>query len=133
MTNFSVELENCKKRFIELETALQDTRVLENSQKLKELSCEYTDIKEIVEMGNRLHLVEVELSEASAILQTETDAELRSLASVEIETLTREKEHLTQELDEILHPADPLDKKNVIIEIRAGAGGDEASPFDGGL
>ena len=77
MTNFSVELENCKKRFIELETALQDTRVLENSQKLKELSCEYTDIKEIVEMGNRLHLVEVELSEASAILQTETDAELR--------------------------------------------------------
>ncbi|HBW74382.1 MAG: Peptide chain release factor 1 [Candidatus Magasanikbacteria bacterium GW2011_GWA2_45_39] len=133
MTNFSVELENCKKRFIELETALQDTRVLENSQKLKELSCEYTDIKEIVEMGNRLHLVEVELSEASAILQTETDAELRSLASVEIETLTREKEHLTQELDEILHPADPLDKKNVIIEIRAGAGGDEASLFAGEL
>lgn len=133
MTNFVAELENHKKRFTELENALQDTRVLEDSQKLKDLSREYNDVKEIVEIGNRLYTITIELEDASSILQNETDPEFRSLAAVEIDALTQEKIKLTQELDSTLHPADPLDKKNVIIEIRAGAGGDESSLFAGEL
>ncbi len=133
MLDVTAELASYHQRFKELENALQDTRVLEDAQKLKEVSREYTEVKAIVETGNRLKAVMIELDDASAILQNETDAELRSLAEGEIATLSREKEQLATELEDALHPADPMDKKNVIIEIRAGAGGDESSLFAGEL
>lgn len=120
------QIEKNKKRFKEIETELGNAEVLSSPEKLKKLTKEYTEIKEIVEKSSELEKVEKNIEE---IVKNLEDDELREIAEEELAHLKTQKENLGKELKELLTPSDPRDKKNVIMEIRAGTGGDEAAIF----
>ncbi|NCO04583.1 MAG: peptide chain release factor 1 [Candidatus Magasanikbacteria bacterium] len=121
-----------KDRFFSLEQSLQDPAVIGDAQKLKEISQEYTELKFLVEQIVQLGEVEKQLTEATEMLTGESD-EMKELAQMEIKTLEEKKQQLEQAIAELNRPTDPMDKKNVLVEIRAGAGGDEAALFAGDL
>jgi peptide chain release factor 1 len=93
------------------------------------LSQEYSDTKEIAEKIRQLAGVEKGLVEADIMVNSEPEAEMRGLAEIERAELLSQKNSLEGELTELTRPRDPLDKKDVIVEIRAGVGGDEAALF----
>ncbi len=116
-----------KNRFNELESALQDPAVINVQEKLKKTSAEYADLRPLHEQICRLEKVEADLLSAQE-LAAGTD-EMAELARAEASELQAEKTTLETALQEQTRPTDPMDKKDVIIEIRAGAGGDEAALF----
>jgi peptide chain release factor 1 len=118
-----------KKTFKALERDLADPEVLADPNKLKEASQQYTELKETVEKIDALDAVEKAVIETEAMVETEKDEEMRGMAETELYELKKKKEQLTEALDVLTRPADPMDKKNVIVEIRAAAGGDEAALF----
>ncbi len=122
-----------KEKYLILEKQLQDPAVLNDTQKLKKTSQEYDDLKNTYEKIAILENLERNLGEAEVIANDENNEELRQLAEIEVEELKTKKQELEKELEELTRPQDPLDKKNVIIEIRAGAGGDESALFAGDL
>ena len=97
------------------------------------LNKEYRDLEQIVEAGDELKRAVSSYDEAQEILNTETDKELKEMAEMEIEELDAKIPELESKVKMLLVPADPEDSKNVILEIRAGTGGDEASLFAGDL
>ncbi len=122
-----------KKKFNNLETDLQNPAIISNQQKLKEISQEYNEMKESIEKINLLENYEKNIIDTELMLNTETDAEMRTIAQIEISEFKSKKELLEAELDELTRPKDPMDKKDVIVEIRAGVGGDEAGLFAASL
>ena len=118
-----------KNKFIKLETALADPAVLGDTKKLKETSQDYTELKPTVEMIDELIQKEKSLLSAKEMLEKETDEEMKEMTKVEIEELEQIIEKLTNELEEATRPKDSMDKKDVIFEIRAAAGGDESALF----
>lgn len=122
-----------KSKFQQLEADLQNQAVLNDVEKLKKASREYEEMKEIHEKIAVLENLEKNLGETEAIIAGETDTAMRELVEVELAELRQKKTALEAELDEMSKPRDPLDGKNVIVEIRAGAGGDEAALFAGVL
>lgn len=122
-----------KEKYLILEKQLQDPAVLNDTQKLKKTSQEYDDLKNTYEKITILENLERNLGEAEVIANDENNEELRQLAEIEVEELKTKRQELEKELEELTRPQDPLDKKNVIIEIRAGAGGDESALFAGDL
>lgn len=118
-----------KQTYKALEQHLQDQAVLANPEKLKVVSQEYNELKEAAEKISILEQTETLLAETTILMEKETDPDMRALAAVELDTLTRQRDTLEKELALLTRPTDPMDKKNVIVEIRAGAGGDEAALF----
>jgi len=100
-----------------------------NYQRAAELNKERVDLEPIVEKAREYRQAAKSLEEAKAILESEKDAELVALAESDIAELTPKIEILEKEIKAMLVPKDPRDDKNVIVEIRAGAGGDEAAIF----
>jgi len=121
-----------KNKFDALEADLQNPAVINDSKKLKDVSSEYTDIKPTVEKIIELEQVEKHLLEVEAMLAAD-DESMKELAQMEQTELLEKKSTLENELSEMTRPTDPMDKKDVIVEIRAGAGGDEAALFAGDL
>ena len=122
-----------KDRFAKLEQDLQNPEVMNDQKKLKATSQEYNDLGGVVVKINELNTTEKEIGEADAIIGNEPDDDMRALAEIEISQLREKRTALVAELAELTRPTDPMDKKNVLIEIRAGAGGDEAALFAGDL
>ena len=122
-----------KEKFVKLEQDLSDPQVIADPKKLKNVSREYEHLKEVIEKIERLEQVEKRITENNDMLNTEVDTELASLAQSELDTLEKEKTELEQKIEEALKPKDPLDQKDVIVEIRAGTGGEEAALFAGEL
>lgn len=120
-----------KTKFLELETALQDQAVINVQEKLKKVSAEYADLRPLYEQICRLEKVDSDLIAAEELAKGSD--EMAELGRVEAAELQTEKTKLETELQEKTRPTDPMDKKDVIIEIRAGAGGDEAALFAGEL
>lgn len=120
-----------KNHLAELELQLQDPAIINNQEKLKNISAEYADLKPTVEEINALEKVEVALAETTA-MAAGTD-EMADMARIELPELEAKKVALEARLAELTRPVDPMDKKDVIVEIRAGAGGDEAGLFAGEL
>ncbi len=116
-------------RYDELERLLSDPAVLSDYDKIAEYSKERANIGEIVEVYRDYQRQMTELEDARALLEGETDAELRAMAQDEIAALERSTEALRERLKRLLLPKDKRDDKNVIMEIRAGAGGDESGLF----
>ncbi|MEP0807595.1 MAG: peptide chain release factor 1 [Chloroflexota bacterium] len=102
-------------------------------QRMAEINKERVELEEIVEKAREYRQAVKSLEEARAILQSEKDAELVALAEADIEELTPKIEALEKQIKGMLVPKDPRDEKNVIMEIRAGTGGDEAAIFAGDL
>lgn len=104
-----------------------------NYQRAAELNKERVDLEEIVEKSREYRRAMKSLEEARTIFESEKDAELVALAEADIEDLTPKIETLEKEIKGMLVPKDPRDDRNVIFEIRAGTGGDEAAIFAGDL
>ena len=118
-----------KEKYEQLEQDLQNPAIINDAKKLKDTAQEYDDLKETVEKIITLENLEKNLGETETIINSETDPEMKSLAEIDLSEL-REKIGITEkELEELTRPKDPLDGKDVIIEIRAGAGGDESALF----
>lgn len=122
------EIEKTKKRFAELEAELARPEVVSNPEKLKTVSREYSDLKDVIEKINKFHKLEKAELETEIIAKQDVD-EMAAIAKEELEKIRQERSVLEAEIKEELTPKDPLDKRNIIVEIRAGAGGDEAAIF----
>lgn len=123
------KFEEIKKRFIELEADLQDPAVVNDAEKLKKISQEYSDLKPTAEKIITLSGLEKNLAETELLAASETDGEMRELALAETSEMRSSVDNLNKELEEMTRPRDPMDKKDVIVEIRAAAGGDESALF----
>ena len=123
------KLDSIEKRFKELEAQLSDPAVMQDMKKYSELMKEHASTKEIVDSYNLYKKTVSQLEEAREMAGSESDPELKEMAKEEIKELEEQKENQIKELRTLLIPKDPLDLKNIIMEIRAGTGGDEAALF----
>lgn len=121
--------EELKAKLAELNSQLNDPAITSDNQKYSRLAKEQAEIANLVSLFDRLEIIDQQLTEADQLLTESDDQEIQQMAELEQSQLTAERTTLVQQLDEALHPADPRDKKDVIMEIRAGAGGDEAALF----
>jgi len=123
------KLKNLEEYYNLLEEKLSDAEIIKNQQEWKKYTREHAALSETVETYRRLKKVENDLKEAKELLQEKPEEEMVLFLKEEIASLSREKEKLEEELKVLLLPRDPNDDKDVIIEIRAGAGGEEAALF----
>jgi peptide chain release factor 1 len=126
------KLQKHKERFAELEAELTKSGVIQNQELYTKLIKEHAGLAEIVQkydayMNNAQQIDDLKL------MAGDDDAEIAAMAKDELETLRRENEALVDEMKLLLLPRDPNDDKNVVLEIRAGTGGDEAALFGGSL
>lgn len=117
-----------EERFEETERLLSDPAVIQNQALYQKYAKEHSGLNKIVSVFRTYKNVLSELEDSSELLK-DGDPEIEKLAKEELENLTKEKEGLEKTLKKLLIPKDPNDDKNVIIEIRAGTGGDEAALF----
>lgn len=127
------KLEEIKLRFEDVGLLLAQPDTVSDMKKFSQLSKEYRDLEKIVLIYNRFKDARGHLQQAKEVLEKEKEQELRELAKMEIDELEPKIEKLEGELKELLIPKDPNDDKNVMLEIRAGTGGDEAAIFAGDL
>ncbi|MFZ6009432.1 MAG: peptide chain release factor 1 [Bacteroidota bacterium] len=127
------KLEEIKLRFEEVGQLLVQPDTVSDMKKFSQLSKEYKDLEKIVVKYNQLMEAKGHLQQAKEVLEKEKDPELRELAKMEIDSLEPRIEQLDADIKELLIPKDPNDDKNVLLEIRAGTGGDEAAIFAGDL
>jgi peptide chain release factor 1 len=121
-------LDEAEARYSELTDKMADPAVINDSEQYRKTAKAQSELAELVGKYREYKRVEQELSDARA-MQSEIDPELRQMAEMEVVRLEPEAAALEQELHLLLLPKDPNDEKNIIIEIRKGAGGDEASLF----
>ena len=127
------KLEDIRLRFEEVGQLLAQPETVKDVKKYSQLSKEYRDLEKIVVKYNALKEARKHLQQAKEVLEKEKDPEMREFAKSEIDDLEDKIEQLDEELKELLIPKDPNDDKNVLLEIRAGTGGDEAAIFAGDL
>ncbi len=123
------KLAEIERHYEELNTLMADPEIALDHRRVAELAQEQAEIEDVVQAYRRYRATEQELAEARELLETEKDPEMLELARSEVERLQERLDVLYEELKTLLLPSDPNDKKNVIMEIRAGAGGDEAGLF----
>ena len=126
------KLEAIKNNFLTLEEQMADPDIINDQKRYREISKEYTKLKTIMGVFEDYKQVCSHLDEAKSMLRDD-DMEMREIAKAEVESLEPKKEALEEQLKQLLIPKDPEDEKDVIFEIRAGTGGDEASIFAGDL
>lgn len=122
-------LEDIVRRFEEVLEELNNPSVVENQERFRKLMKEQTDLTPIVEAYKSYQAAKQDVEDSLAILEEENDEEMRQLAKEELSDAKNRIEELEQKMKILLLPKDPNDDKNVIVEIRAGAGGDEAALF----
>ena len=127
------KLEAIKHRFEEVSQLIVQPDAMADMKNYSRLNKEYKELEKIVKQYNAYKEVVSNIKNAREILETEKDADFRQMAKDELETLQPQKEELEEILKQMLIPKDPNDSKNVILEIRAGTGGDEAAIFAGDL
>jgi peptide chain release factor 1 len=116
-------------RYEELNQSMADQGQTTDYSKIAEMAQERSKIEPIVEAYRDFQRVASQLEQAKVLIEEETDPELREMALEEVQTLEQQSAVLEQRLRTLLLPKDPRDDKNVIVEIRAGTGGDEAGLF----
>ncbi len=123
------KLAQIEKRFVDIEESLSSPEVVSDMESYKKYMKEYKNLQPVVEKYREYKALETDIADADMILSEETDPELRALADEQKETARAMLEPTLDELKILLLPKDPNDDKNVIIEIRGGAGGEEAALF----
>jgi len=123
------KLELIEKRYEEITRLLAEPETISNSRRLQELSKEKAELEEAVEYYRRYKASNKELRELQGLLDSQTEAEMIVLIKEEIARITKQQEGLLQKLKLFLVPKDPNDERDIIVEIRAGAGGEEATLF----
>lgn len=122
------KLKGVEERFSQLEALLSDPKVLQDRAAYQKYAREHSELSEIVAAFREYQKTDQELDDSLELLK-DHDPEMKSLAKEEVDRLCAHKEKLEQQLKKLLIPKDPLDEKNVLLEIRAGTGGDEAGLF----
>lgn len=123
------KLKTIEEHYQYLEEQLSDPEVIKDQQVWQKYTREHAELGETVEVYRRAKKVDSELQEAREMLQEKPDDEMEAFLKEEIARLTEEQEQLEEKLKILLLPKDPNDEKDVIMEIRAGTGGDEAALF----
>lgn len=121
-----------EKRFDELSEKMADPKIISSRTEFEKIAKERSQLEPIIEKFRLLKSREKEMEEAKEMLSSD-DLEMKELAKQEIDSISSEIEKLKEEIKILLLPKDPNDEKNVILEIRAGTGGEEASLFAGDL
>jgi peptide chain release factor 1 len=122
------QLQGIEERYDELERLLSDPSVVGDRELYPQYVREHSELGKIVEVYREYRKTLGELEESRDLL-SDSDPEIKDLARVEVENLSAESERLEEELRQLLTPKDPNDEKNVLLEIRAGTGGEEAALF----
>jgi peptide chain release factor 1 len=122
-------LDAVEARYEELTRLMADPAVAQDYERVAEYAKERADLEEIVDVYRDYKGTAEELAETQTLLTDDADPELRELAEAEVAKLQARLDELETQLHQLLIPKDPRDAKDVIVEIRAGAGGDEAGLF----
>lgn len=130
--SLEIKLQTLLDRYEEISALLSDAEVISDQKQFRNLSVEYREIEPLVHCYRAFQGVQHDLEAAQELL-TNDDPEMRALGQEELLLAKGEEDKLEQELQMLLLPQDPNDKRNVFLEIRAGAGGDEAAIFAGDL
>ncbi len=127
------QLDNLKGRFIEVGKMLSDPATIADMKRFTQLNKEYRELEKVVKVYEQYQNVLGNINNNKNILETEKDEEFREMAKGDLVAQEEEKLKLEEELKQLLVPKEPEDERDVLIEIRAGTGGDEASLFVGDL
>lgn len=127
------KLESIKERWEEVERLLSDPATMGDMKRFAQLNKEYRDLQKIVDAYYEYRTLLSNIETNRKILNTEKDEDFRELAKAELEVQEPERVQMEEKIKNLLVPEDPQDEKNAVIEIRSGAGGDEASLFAGDL
>jgi peptide chain release factor 1 len=133
MSTLYEKLKQVEARYDEMSEQLSSPEVLADSARIQKLAKNHSDLAEIVAKYRKWKKIEQGLREAKQMANDADDLEMRQMAHEEEKQLTTQLTAVEEELKVLLLPRDPLDEKNVILEIRAGTGGDEAGLFAGEL
>ena len=125
---FAKKLEQIEVRFEEISRQMADPEIISDGERYRKIAKTHSDLSEIVAKYREWKRVDGDLGQARS-MAADSDAELRQMAADEIAKLEPEKLRIEEELKVLLLPKDPLDEKNVVLEIHAGTGGDEATLF----
>jgi peptide chain release factor 1 len=124
------KIEELERRFLELESLLSDPAVIGNQPEFRKFSREHADLSALVSVYQRYRKILEEISGNRELL---SDPDMKEMVAEELQRLDAEKERLEREINLLLLPRDPNDDKSVILEIRAGTGGEESALFAGDL
>ncbi|MDC1377824.1 peptide chain release factor 1 [Flavobacteriaceae bacterium] len=127
------KLQIIQQRFDEVSDLIIQPEVIKDQKRYIQLNKEYKELSVMIEKINQYKTLLSNLQEAEILLKEEQDEEMISMAKMEVESAKEKLPKLEEEIKFLLIPKDPEDSKNVVIEIRAGTGGDEASIFAGDL
>ena len=127
------KLKLVENRFTEINELIIQPDIISDQKKYIQISKEYKEIKKILEKGNEYKNILANKSEAQDIISNEVDQEMIEMAEMQLEEAENAIPKIEEDLKLLLIPKDPDDSKNVVVEIRAGTGGDEASIFAGDL
>ena len=127
------KLKILKDRFDELSDLLTKPDIISDQSRYIKISKEYKDLKTVVDKKNEYEEVLSNISEAKEIIKNENDKEMIELANLELNEAQAKVVKIEDDLKKLLIPKDPDDPKNIVMELRAGTGGDEASIFAGDL
>ncbi len=126
-------LQAVEDRYERLNELLSDPDIVNDNKKLRDYSKEQSDIQETVDAYREYKEVKAQLADAREMLDNEKDPDMHEMVKEEFNSLKEQQEELEERLRVLLIPKDPNDNKNVIMEIRGAAGGDEANIFAGDL
>lgn len=126
-------LDGLDARFEEIKTLITDPAVITDQQRYVKLTKEYKHLEDLLKCANQYKKLVSDIEDAKLMLETESDPDLKAMAKEEIDANQAELPNLEEEIKLKLVPEDPEDSKNVVLEIRGGAGGDEACLFAGDL
>ncbi len=129
MSTLHEKLAKIAERYDELERMMADPAVIADFTRLNELAQERSELQELVETFRRYQQVTRQMADSRHLLEEDNDPEIAELAEMELAELSEEHAALEQQLKTLLLPKDPKDDKNVIVEVRAGTGGEEAALF----
>ena len=127
------KLEEIAHRFEEVGQLMVQPDIMSDMDNYTRLSKEYSELEKMVEAYIKYKNILSNIDSAKEVLSTEKDPEFRDMAKMELEELEPQRDKIEELIKQMLIPKDPTDSKNAILEIRAGAGGDEASIFAGDL
>ena len=127
------KLEAIRLRFEEIETQITDPAVIADTKKYIKLNKEYKDLEDLVAVSKEYKNLLENIQSTKQLLKEESDEEMRDMAREELEQMEEQLPAMEEQIKVLLLPSDPQDKKNAVVEIRGGTGGDEAAIFAGDL
>lgn len=122
-------LESLLRRYEELDRLIQDPDLSRDQKKYRDIMREHSQLSELAEISHESERIDSQIVDAEQLLRQEKEAGMREMVKAELEDLVVQKKEADDRLKFLLIPKDPLDEKNIIMEIRGGAGGEEAALF----